>query len=109
MEEHFSISCSRVLHASGPGGIAPDCPLNSADTGVDVAKIHRRLLSRQAFSLQRGTPLELPTIPRLLAHLLNFRVPQAIVSAFYVYIPSSLNLCLAKMRAGKLIHSFMSR
>lgn len=109
LEEHFHISCSRVLHASGPGGIAPDCPLNSADTGADVAKMRRRLLSRQAFPLRRGTPLELSTISGLLAHLLNFWVPQAIVSAFYVYIPSSLNLCLAKMWAGKLIHSFMSR
>lgn len=54
-------------------------------------------------------PLKLPSILGLLAHLLNFQVLQAIVSSFYVYIPSSLNLCLAKMQVGKLIHSFMSR
>lgn len=109
LEEHFSISSRQTLQASAPGGICPDSPLNPADTWADTAQLHWRFLSRQALPLWWEIPLKLPSILGLLAHLFNFQVPQAIVNVFNVYIPSSLNLCLAKMQVGKLIHSFMSR
>lgn len=109
LRERFSISCSHAPRASAPGGLGADCPLNPAAAGADAARLLGGVSVQAGIPSWRAIPPKLPRISGLRAHLLNFQVPQAIVSAFSVYIPRCLNLCLVKMQVGKLIHSFMSR
>lgn len=107
LEEHFSASCSRVLHAPAPAGMGPGCPSALMTQGQILPTAGGFCPGKH--SLCSEDTSEAASVSGLLAHLLNFQVPGAIVSASYVYIPSDLNLCLAKVQVGKLIHSFMSR